>query len=187
MKVMKQRNRILFIVQMAILSTALAGNAVHDAHKTVVLHDAGNTVPAGRYYRQIQIKASQMQAALARASGLHATAPQVTEPTTLAPFFPFTSQRLHLGEPRRKAINQLPAPLFIMGMDAQSRAWFEASIDQLRAMGAQGVIVEADSYAQFSRFQQSARDRGVLLDVSHGDPIAQAYGITTYPMLLVGR
>ena len=155
---------------------------------TIVLHDAGNTIPAAPYLRHIANADSKRSNARSRAQALLADSTSAAaEPISLAAFFPIRSERLRPGSPSRKRIAKLPIPLFVIGMDAASLSWFEASIDELRALGAQGVVVEAENYADFDALRRRALSRGVVLDVTPGDAIADGFNIDSYPTVLVGE
>jgi len=178
------RSRLVFV---ALASTALYADDAPTL-TTIVLHDAGNTVPAAPYLRHITTAAINRDEALTAAQALLARSSiEPAQPVSLAAFFPIQSQRLRPGSPSRKRIAQLPVPIFVIGMDAASLSWLEASFEELRALGAQGVVVEAANFDDYDTLRRQTLSRGVVLDVTPGDAIAEGFGISTYPTLLVGE
>lgn len=168
---------------------ALCGQSVLAAERTalVVLHDGSNVVSAKPYYRELEIKRGNMDAAMHRARKQLDTLATPTLPVSLATYFPIRTEHLSVAEPRQKIINQLPIPLFIIGMDARSLDWLSQNFDELKSIGARGVVVQAESFEQFDQLQRSVIAKGLLISATPGDPIANIYGIRTYPMLLKGR
>ena len=153
-----------------------------------VIHDGYNTIPAKPYYRQIEIKQAKMSEAMDEArKQLAMLEKPPSQPVSLATYFPMRTSELHVGEPRQKIIPQLPIPMFIIGMDARSLNWLEANFDELKAIGARGVVVQAESYEKYEHLQKRAIAKGVLITATPGDPIAEVYEIQTYPMLLKGQ
>ena len=177
--------------RLGFLLAALAGAAVHAQEApapTVVLYDAGNTIPVAPYLRHIAVAEHKRNQALASAQAQMAEASTGSvEPVSLAAFFPIRSERLQPGPPTRRRVAQLPIPIFVIGMDSVSLQWFEASINELRALGAQGVVVQAENFAEYDALRRQALSRGVVLDVTPGDAIAEGFDIKSYPTLLVGE
>ena len=162
--------------------------AIADAqHSTVVLYDAGNTISAGPYLRHIERAQGKRDDAIKDAQALLEASNIEPQPVTLEAYFPFRSERLQPAVASQKQVEHLTSPLFVIGMDAASLRWLEASFEQLKALGAQGLVVQAENFEAFDALQRSALSRGVMIDVAPGDALAEGFGIHSYPVLLVGK
>ena len=126
----------------------LCGNSLHAAERAPleVIHDGTHTVPAAPYYQQIEIKTADLEKAAEDARQQLATLEPINESISPRSYFPIRSAHLSLGPPKQKIVHQLPIPLFIIGMDRTSLAWFETHVEELKSIGARGVVVQADSY-----------------------------------------
>jgi integrating conjugative element protein (TIGR03765 family) len=72
-----------------------------------------------------------------------------------------------------------------MGMDPQSLTWFQQAADGLVEIGARGIVVQASNQSDWLDLQHKARQAGIDLMLLEGDALAQGYGITTYPVILI--
>ena len=90
-----------------------------------------------------------------------------------------------MGQPALQTVPGLVTPLFVMGMDAVSLTWFARAAQGLADIGARGLVVQADQLAPWKALQTQARDIGIDLMLLEGDSLAQGYGLTTYPTVLV--
>jgi hypothetical protein len=72
-----------------------------------------------------------------------------------------------------------------MGMDEVSLTWFSEAAQGLVDIGARGIVVQAPSTSTWLDLQGKAREAGIDLMLLEGDSLAQGYGITTYPVVLV--
>lgn len=75
-----------------------------------------------------------------------------------------------------------PRPLFLIGSDVASLRWLIDRRDSLRALGAVGILVQADSESDVQRVAKAAQ--GLPMTLASGDDLAQALGIVHYPVLI---
>lgn len=176
--------RSVFLLSMFAYAIVANGD---DQHSTVVLYDAGNTVSAAPYLRFIEQAESRRDDAINDAQAMLDAANIDPQPVTLEAFFPFRSERLRPAAPSQKQVDQLTSPLFVIGMDAASLSWLEDSFEQLKTLGAQGLVVEADNFDAFDALQRKALSRGIMIDIAPGDALAEGFGIHSYPVLLVAK
>lgn len=158
-----------------------------EEHNTVVIYSGTNTIAAAPYLRHIERAEAKRDDALDQAKALLDAADFDPNAVSLAAFFPFHSEQLRPGEPTQKSVEKLTSPLFVIGMDSKSLQWLDASFEQLKALGAQGLVVEAENYDAYDALRRKALARGVLIDVAPGDALAEGFGIHSYPVLLVAE
>ncbi len=152
-----------------------------------VIHNGANTVPAKPYYRDIEVKQGNMDAAIENARTQLASLPTPHPQPTMEMYFPINTTQLKVGQPSQKIIKQLTTPLYIIGMDEGSIGWLKQNFAELKSIGARGVVVQAKSFKAFSRLQREAITKGMIISATSGDPLAKAYNISTYPVLLRGQ
>lgn len=176
----------LFCLSFLCLSQSLY--AEHHSQPKEIIYVGKNVIPAQVFYSDItEIEPEDNIDAVPNATDMLSNYPVPSRPVSISSFFPLETERLSLSNPRRVEIENLFVPIFVIGMDKHSINWLMSSIDELSKSSAQGVVVQADSYERFLKLQNYARKNGIYLNVSPGDSIAQAYGITTYPALMVGK
>jgi integrating conjugative element protein (TIGR03765 family) len=73
-------------------------------------------------------------------------------------------------------------PFFLIGSDARSRQWLQDHRAQLKAIGAVGMLVQADTLEDLRTIAELA-DGLSILPASASD-IAKALGISHYPVLI---
>ena len=73
-------------------------------------------------------------------------------------------------------------PFFLIGADTQSRQWLQDYRDQLKAIGAVGMLVQAETREDLRAIAKLA-DGLSILPASASD-IARALGISHYPVLI---
>ena len=103
-------------------------------------------------------------------------------------FLPVRSPGLSPGREPPRALpsgTALTGPFFLVGSDRMSAAWLARRREALQALGAVGVLVEADSVADLQRIAQVAGPVPVM-PVS-GTDIARLLGIRHYPVLVSVR
>ena len=103
-------------------------------------------------------------------------------------FLPVRSPGLSPGREPPRALpagTALTGPFFLVGSDRMSAAWLARRREALQALGAVGVLVEADSVADLQRIAQAAGPVPVM-PVS-GTDIARLLGIRHYPVLVSVR
>lgn len=174
--------RSLILVSLIAIPLALSAQS-HPDHDITTISTSGKSVSAEKYYRQIELKKPSFDEALELAKEEFENEDQA--PVTLESFFPVETEMMRAAEPLKKSVPKLMGTIFIIGMDQRSLRWFEASLPDLRASAAHGLVVQADSYERFMHLQKFARDNGVSLDIAQGDVIADLYGASSYPLVLV--
>lgn len=100
-----------------------------------------------------------------------------------ASMLPVSSARMSPGQVSSRDLNMpgLP-PFFLLGDDALSLAWLAEQANQLRAMGAVGLVVEVADTAALTRIRALAP--GLTLLPASGDDIAARLQIQHYPVLI---
>jgi integrating conjugative element protein (TIGR03765 family) len=73
-------------------------------------------------------------------------------------------------------------PFFLIGSDARSRQWLQAHRDRLKALGAAGMLVQADTVDDLYAIAELAGGLSIL--PAPASDIARALGITHYPVLI---
>ena len=76
-------------------------------------------------------------------------------------------------------------PFFIIGMDRTSLDWLSRTLPTLLAINAIGMVVQAASPQDWQLLQSKALASGLSLALYPDTGLKEAYGITTYPALVV--
>ena len=76
----------------------------------------------------------------------------------------------------------LSRPFFLVGSDARSREWFATHRDRLQAIGAVGMLVQADTEADLAAVAQIAD--GIPILPAPATDIARALGLEHIPALV---
>jgi integrating conjugative element protein (TIGR03765 family) len=101
------------------------------------------------------------------------------------PAYPVRTPDLSPGRVEAKAVSlpQLAGrPLFLVGSDAFSKAWLARYRDRLQAIGAAGILVQADTAADLQAIEALAPELPIAaLDASE---TARLLGLTHYPVLV---
>jgi integrating conjugative element protein (TIGR03765 family) len=71
---------------------------------------------------------------------------------------------------------------FLIGSDAQSRQWLQEHRDRLKALGAVGMLVQADTLEDLRAIADLAQGLPIL--PASASDIAKALGITHYPVVI---
>lgn len=151
------------------LVLGLAGPA---AAAPVVIHDQGPTRPLSDYV----------------ALPDPAPAPPSRPPTALRPLglrFPVRTPELSPGPVAPRSVNlprALGHPVFLVGSDSYSRAWLARYRDRLRAAGAAGVLVQAETAEDFETMKALAQ--GLPITAFDATKLARSLGLTRYPVLI---
>jgi integrating conjugative element protein (TIGR03765 family) len=142
------------------------------AAEPVVLYDAGGTRPLADYVAVPAIAATP------------GAAPRPAQIQAPRPRFPVRTPGLAAKPIVPRAVNlpQLAGrPLFLVGSDAFSREWLARYRDRLRAVGAAGVVVQAETAEDFAAMAALAQDLPITaFDVTD---LARQLGLTGYPVL----
>ncbi|MFV1849152.1 MAG: DUF2859 domain-containing protein [Thalassospira sp.] len=150
----------------------------------LVLFDSGQTISSTPYLKKINDAVAEKEAALARAQAQW-VAPDISQmQLSERDLFPLRTT-LKPGAPVEITVAGLTQTLYVIGMDAQSLGWLTQQFPQLKARGAVGVVVAAEDPEAFVRLRAELLSHGLLLDIGVGDAMAEAYGLSSYPALLV--
>lgn len=76
-------------------------------------------------------------------------------------------------------------PFFLIGADAQSRQWLQDHRDRLKAIGAVGMLVQADTLEDLRAIAELAEGLPIL--PASATDIAKALGITHYPVVITAH
>lgn len=172
-----QPNVRAFCLALFVLSETAWADTQLGQQEPVVVYEGRSTISAGPFYQRIQGDD--------RKGGSTVTMPGATGDLALEDRLPLTTDHLSVGRPQMKTVPGLIKPLFIMGMDEVSLTWFSEAAQGLVDIGARGIVVQAGNKPDWLDLQSRARDSGIDLMLLEGDSLAQGYGITTYPVVLV--
>jgi integrating conjugative element protein (TIGR03765 family) len=103
----------------------------------------------------------------------------------LAERLPLSPAHLVAGRPHLQTVPGLVTPLFVMGMDSASLRWFDSAARGLAAIGARGLVVQAQQRADWQALRRAARAQGIDLRLMADDALAVGYGLETYPVVLM--
>lgn len=78
-----------------------------------------------------------------------------------------------------------PRPFFLIGSDALSLRWLAAHRDTLKALGAVGMLVQADTQDDVQRVADVAQ--GLSITLGSGSDLATALGVNRYPVLITRK
>ena len=158
---------------MLALYPAIAGAAL------TVIYDNGNTQPIAPFLK---------------AFGTTNEVPQQS-PVPIIPYrgaadpeawLPIESPGLTPGPVRTRSHDQpFARPFFLIGSDTRSRQWLQDHRDQLKAIGAVGMLVQAKTLEDLRTIANLADGLSIL--PASGTDIAQALGISHYPVLISTR
>ncbi len=97
--------------------------------------------------------------------------------------FPIHTPELTPGEVNPQTTQLLLAqPFFIIGCDGRSKQWLIQFKDRLSQIGAVGLVVEADSLADFLALSEVAQ--GLRLSQVPASQLTKQLGISHYPVLV---
>lgn len=150
-----------------------------------VLFDTGRTISSAPYLKKINDAVAKKEAALAQARARWAIPNLNSVRVGEADLFPIRTERLHLAAPVERVVEGLTQPIFVIGMDRRSLQWVTHHFERLKQSGALGVVVAAEDPSAFARLRSDLLAHGILLDLGFGDAMAEAYGLSSYPALLV--
>ncbi len=136
-----------------------------------VIYDSGKTEPITRYLPQ-------------RAShSAHMPQPSVVPSQRKVCALPVSTPSMRPGKVATYTRRlPLPRPLFLLGDDALSQSWLQENRLRLKAIGAVGLLVEANDQQAVDRM--TALADGVPLTPSSAESFAHNLGLTHYPVLL---
>ena len=76
-------------------------------------------------------------------------------------------------------------PFFLIGSDTRSRQWLQDHRDRLKALGAVGMLVQADTLEDLRAIAELAQGLPIL--PASASDIAKALGITHYPVVITAH
>ena len=155
----------------------------------VVLLQGEDTIDAKPYYQRITIKESEFKKAtrFRPTPDILELKPSRSNPVSLKERFPVTTSLMKPGNPTRLNRDHVYQPFFLLGMDTHSIAWMRQYYQDLSVMQAHGIIVQADDWEAWLALKAEALQHGITLTLLSGDALAQMYGISRYPVLVVGK
>ena len=141
-----------------------------------VIHDSGKTQPIAPFLEAFDAgNESPQQSQIPTKPQLGAADPQA--------WLPIQSPGLTPGPVQSRSHDRpFARPFFLIGSDARSRQWLQDHRDQLKAIGAVGMLVQADTLDDLRTIAELA-DGISILPASASD-IAKALGISHYPVLI---
>ena len=172
---------------MRIISLLLAGISllpILARAELSIIYDSGNTQPLAPF---LAVFGETPPTAPAQGSP---NEPGDLGTADLSRLLPIRSSGLTSGLVTRRALTlpnngALPRPFFLIGADERSRAWLAMHHDQLLAIGAVGMLVQADSVRDLEAIARLA-DGLPILPASATD-IAKALGLQHFPVLISRR
>lgn len=164
------RDWIRSAVAVLALYPAMAGAAL------TVIYDSGNTQPLAPFLKAFGTTDEVLQQSpVPIKPPLGAADPEA--------WLPIQSPGLTPGPVRTRSQDQpFARPFFLIGSDARSRQWLQDHRDQLKAIGAVGMLVQADTLEDLRAIAKLA-DGLSILPASASD-VAKALGISHYPVLI---
>jgi len=158
-----------FLLQLPVMATA----------ELTVIYDSGNTQPIAPFLEVFEAEEMYPQ----QSPVIKQTPLGVADPETLLPIL---SPGLTPGSVEARAHERpFSRPFFLIGADAQSRQWLLMHRVRLKAIGAVGMLVQADTLEDLRAIAALAEGLSIL--PASGSDIAQALGITHYPVLITAH
>jgi integrating conjugative element protein (TIGR03765 family) len=144
-----------------------------------VIYDNGNTQPIAPFLEAFEsADESLQQSPIPTKPQLGAGDPQA--------WLPIQSPGLTPGLVRARSHDRpFARPFFLIGSDAHSRQWLQDYREQLKEVGAVGMLVQADTLEDLRTIVELA-DGLSILPASASD-IAKALGISHYPVLITAH
>jgi len=141
-----------------------------------VIYDSGQTQPIAPFLEVFEVDdASVQQSAVPIKPPLGAADPEA--------WLPIQSPGLTPGPVQVRSHDRpFARPFFLIGSDARSRQWLQAHRDRFKAIGAVGMLVQAETLEDLRTIAELA-DGLSILPASASD-IAKALGISHYPVLI---
>jgi len=182
-------NRTQTLAKVLMVSLPLSALAM-ERQALEIIYTGPDTESAAPFFAEIEIKNQEMGRAVERSKSLMArqtrTVSRPMRVTGAEGFFPIQTTLLKLAKPQIKRVRKLDKPIFVIGMDRVSLTWLKGNMAAIQEIKAMGVVIEAKDFRRFSMLQSQAAKLGVEITAISGDALAQGYGISTYPTLLIG-
>ncbi|MCG7953144.1 MAG: integrating conjugative element protein [Candidatus Thiodiazotropha endolucinida] len=141
-----------------------------------VIYDNGNTQPIAPFLEAFEsADDSPQQSPIPTKPQLGAADPKA--------LLPIRSPGLTPGRVETRSHERpFTRPFFLIGSDARSRKWLQTHRNRLKEIGAVGMLVQADTVEDLRTTATLAEGLSIL--PASGSDIAQALGITHYPVLI---
>lgn len=171
---------------MAWLLVVLGVFAAPALAEPLVIHDAGNTQPMAPYREAVTVK--RPPAVIRRSKPPPFGAPTgrfdkaMWLPIRTPEMTPAPLAKQTLEPALRERLSQLTRPLFLVGSDPESLNWLAQHREQLQALGAVGMLVQADSAAELAAVERAGTD--LVIVPASGSLLARLLGIRYYPVLI---
>ncbi len=142
----------------------------------IVIYDSGDTQPIAPFLEVFEsVDEISRQSPVPTTPQLGAADPEA--------WLPIQSPSLTPGFVKERSHNRpFARPFFLIGSDAQSRQWLKRHQDRLKEIGAVGMLVQADTVDDLRAIAKLANGLSIL--PAAGSDIAQALGISHYPVLI---
>ena len=159
----------------AALAMLLQVPAIAAAELTVI-YDSGNTQPIVPFLEAFEADdGTPRQSPVINKTQLGAADPEA--------LLPIQSPGLTPGRVETRSHERpFTRPFFLIGPDARSRQWLETHRKRLKEIGAVGMLVQADTVKDLRTIAELAEGLSIL--PASGSDIAQALGITHYPVVI---
>jgi len=144
-----------------------------------VIYDSGNTQPIAPFLEVFEsADETPQQSPIPTKPQLGAADPET--------WLPIQSPGLTPGPVQARSHDRpFARPFFLIGSDTRSRQWLQDYRDQLKEIGAVGMLVQADSLDDLRAIVELA-DGLSILPASASD-IAKALGVSHYPVLITAH
>jgi integrating conjugative element protein (TIGR03765 family) len=154
-----------------------SAQAAQPTRAPVVVYRGAQSVPTAPYIQ-----------AFVQPREKHCTRLESTPKTGVTPLgtrLPLMPRQLRPGLPSAQQTRAPVQPFFIIGMDRTSLDWLSRTLPTLLAINAIGMVVQAASREDWQLLQSKAQGSGLSLALYPDTGLKEAYGITTYPVLVV--
>lgn len=173
----------------AAMAILFGGSSFADVpQQAVVIYDAGQTYDMSLWVSDEQLEdlrpkqtPEQMQAAVKMA--YDSFSPTNAQVPSLFPLTPKVIRPVTLpGTQMKKDLPTLPQPIFVIGTDPYSLAWFKTNRAVLEQYGAMGVLTTAKNQTEWEFMQQLVAP--LQLFPMNADALADQLGVPGYPILI---
>ncbi|MFV0277976.1 MAG: PFL_4695 family integrating conjugative element protein [Parahaliea sp.] len=151
--------------------------AVQPTRAPVVVYSGAQAVPAAPYMQSLAQPRPQKDS--------RANPTPKRGVTPLETRLPLMPRQLQRGSPVVQRIEAPVQPFFIVGMDGTSLDWLARTLPTLLSINATGMVVQAANRDDWLLLQNKALAAGLSLALYPDTGLKEAYGITTYPVLVV--
>jgi len=164
-----------FSYQWGVIIACLCAPVMAQAELTVI-YDSGHTQPIAPFPEIFDAgNVSPQQSPVPIKLPLGAADPQA--------WLPIQSPGLTPGPVQSRSHDRpFARPFFLIGSDVRSRQWLQDHRERLKAIGAVGMLVQAETLEDLRVIAELAN--GLFILPASGSDIAQVLGISHYPVLI---